>query len=437
MSAEMSVMLEVVAGGDVLGYYNPLDGVIYQERREIRETELKVYPRFPQTELYLMLTEACNMNCPSCAVGTDRMKSEGEIPEHMTPELLTALLEGTFRAQDRISRTDPTRNQIKIKYAGGEPLFPAGLKLIEHAQGVLTSLKEQYPEINFQQLILTNGLLLNDKVVGFIKKSGMFVSVSLWGLDGENDKARGMREGFGSADIVLKGVQRLVENDISFNINHVVSPENAGNLSSFVERMWNTGSSEFVGNNWNFPEGKRPIPVAIQFLRPQTHEDMQRILDTGGVDSMVTGLKEMFATATELLGNGINVPGLQKLDYLQPFGGVTAFTCGSGINYIAAGPNGVANCHEGLYGMTPNLDRVFAGEDLLDIVNKHHQGRLEELTGIMRNYDGIDPRLHLSLALHGGGGCPRAEGLSDIYTKRIYAEILPAHLAFEATRQKS
>jgi len=439
----MSIELIKIGTNDTkLGFYNPLDGFFSAEAVEENTRSLEIIQTFPETELYIELTESCNLKCQGCAVGSERIASKDALL--MEEDVLKSILEGTFRSVEDLRQKDPSRNKIKIKYAGGEPLLPKAFKLIEKSQKMISILSTEYPEIEFRQVILTNGVLINDEIIEKIKKWNMSVSVSLWGLGGENDKARGMRHGFDSASKVLNGIRKLTEADIRFNVNHVVSPANADKLKDFVSSMWDINSESFIGKDWNFPNETKPIPVAIQFLRPQTLSQMEMLENTGGAESMIVGIKEMFDVAIGLTRKGISIPGLQKLDYLQPFDGVTAFTCGSGINYIAAGPRGISNCHEGLYMMERNLEMINSGENLLNIVNEPYVGNISDIAGINRDYSNIDPSLQLALALHGGGGCPRVEQLSgganlgaksNTFTKRIYAEILPVYLSFEAERR--
>lgn len=424
-----------------LGYYNPVDGMIRDSDVSINVETLNINQFHPETELYLELSESCNMNC-ACAVGVDQMKMSGHIPEQMSPQTLEIILRGLFDAQEKLRLQNPEKDSIKIKYAGGEPLFPKNLELIGQAQSILNELGKEYPEIKFRQIILTNGLLLNDKVVELIKKNDIHVSVSLWGLGDDNDKERGMRKGFNSSERVLNGIKRMVEAGVTFNVNHVVSPSNAHKLASFVEKMWNINSPDFVGKDWNFIDGRKPLAVAIQFLRPQTAEHLQTLLK-GGTGAMINGVNKMFDTAIRLMKDGIYIPGLRKVDYLQPFNGVTGFTCGSGINYVAAGPRGVANCHEGLYGMDPNLKELEGGVNPLDLANSMYKS-IAGIASVHRDYSEIDSSMHLPLALHGGGGCPRVENLSsdsgfgitsNTFTKKVYAGMFDKYLEFEATRR--
>ncbi|PIZ46637.1 hypothetical protein COY29_06315 [Candidatus Woesebacteria bacterium CG_4_10_14_0_2_um_filter_39_14] len=435
-------LIKIGTDGTKLGFYNPLNGSFSAEVVEENTKSLEIIQTFPETELYIELTESCNLKCQGCAVGSERIASKDALL--MEEDVLRSILAGTFRSVEDLRQKDPSRNKIKIKYAGGEPLLPKAFKLIEKAQEIMSVLGLEYPEIEFRQVILTNGVLINDEIVERIKEWHMSVSVSLWGLGDENDRARGMRHGFDSANKVLNGIGKLTEADIRFNVNHVVSPSNAERLKDFVSSMWDINSESFIGKDWNFPNETKPIPVAIQFLRPQTLSQMEMLESTGGAESMIVGIKEMFDVAIDLTRKGISIPGLQKLDYLQPFDGVTAFTCGSGMNYIAAGPRGISNCHEGLFMMEQNLEKINSGENILNIVNEPYVGNIGDIAGINRDYSNIDPSLQLALALHGGGGCPRVEQLSgganlgaksNTFTKGIYAEILPVYLSFEAERR--
>lgn len=413
----------------VVGYYDPLRGIFANEPSDENPSKIEITQGFDEIELYLELTETCNLRCSGCAVGVDRLSRRSAAT--MTSEQLDLILTGVFQ-----SAKNHGKNRIKIKYAGGEPTLPFAWRLIEEAQKIISALRSQNPDLEVSQVILTNGVLLSSDHIRQIKDWEMYVSVSLWGLDVRNDSMRGMKTGFGSAERVLESIRLLVESDVSFNINHVISPENAPNLVGFVSQFWDIGSESFVGRNWIFPNGKRPLPIAFQFFRPQTDLQIEYVNTTEGIASMVEGLKQMFEFAILLTRQGIEIPGLQKIDYLRPFDGVTALTCGSGFNYIAAGPKGVAPCHEDLFQMTDNTGDLVEGKDILDIANASLRIDRSELVAVNREYRDIDPSLVLPLALHGGGGCPRAGDVSNSFTQKIYAEILPTYLAFEAERRK-
>ena len=92
---------------------------------------------------------------------------------------------------------------------------------------------------------------------------------------------------------------------------------------------------------------------------------------------------------------------VSSFDYLR-ITSSTIRSCGSGLNYIAVGPEGVSDCHEGLYNMRSNIEEIKKGRNLFDISEKY------------MNHEPIKSAFDIEfstkdelLKFHGGQGCPR------------------------------
>ena len=169
--------------------------------------------------------------------------------------------------------------------------------------------------------------------------------------------------------------------------------------------MWDTESDTFVGRDWNWDGEKQPVPLGIAFYRPQTATQLEA-LNRYGYKHMIEGLRGGFAVIRELIDRGIPVQPLDKIDYLQLFG-VIPTPCGSGFNYLAAGPRGVASCHEALFAMSDNMGEIIEGANMVDLANREYIGQRAQLMGPNVIFQGSDPTTDLVLSLHGGAGCPR------------------------------
>lgn len=401
-----------------------------------QEVDIVFHPQFlEEAEVYIETTEACNFGCSGCATGVDRYES-GQARSLDTETLKVFLTSSVRSAQEK------GIGGLRFKWAGGESLLPISLKLIREAQATIRGLEVEYPSIKLSQVVLTNGSHLSAEVVEELKGWNMHVSVSLWGIGDKNDKARGVRREKDKYPNIIKGIQRLHEAGISYNIHHVVTPDNAVNFSDFVRAMWDTEDESFVGKDWEWVGDRGPIPVGISFFRPQTEHQL-KLLKEYGYGQMVSGLQGGFEVILDLITRGLKIQPLDKIDYLQLFG-VVPTVCGSGFNYIAAGPRGVASCHEALFSMSENLDTIRAGSNLIDIANIGYAGERQKLIGInMRFPDGGNRAVNETLALHGGTGCPRtiraenngALGNVSSIAYGVYAKIVEQILSLETMRR--
>jgi hypothetical protein len=210
-----------------------------------------------------------------------------------------------------------------------------------------------------------------------------------------------------------------------------------------MEAVWDTESENFLGRDWDWPDGKRPLPVTISFFRPQDEEQLVA-LNQGGHQAMVDGTKRGFEVIRDLIERGEAVPAVDRIDYLQ-LNRVIPMVCGTGFNYTAASPRGVAPCHELLFGHEPNMDAVRDGRNLMDLANQPYAGQRKQLIGPNIANPGVDKTMALILALHGGTGCPitaRLENGGNLGTaastaRELYPPLIPEMLALEAMRQNA
>lgn len=389
-------------------------------------------------ELYFELTEHCNFSCPGCAAGMDRY-----IPgsaKTLDPILIQKILHKVVK-----SCVEKEVKSITLKWAGGEPMLPGSFKLILDSQDYINKLVKSN-NVEVEQVILTNGSFLTYENVSLLKSiNNIHVSVSLWGIGKVNDKERKPKGKLGSFESIVNGLKLLHENSISYNVNHVVTPSNCSDFAFFIESLWDTNSENFIGKNWIYTDGvKQPLPVGINFFRPQTLQQLEHIKDNGDYEKVVTGLRKGFSKIPNMINRGIPIQSMFDIDYLS-FSMVRPSTCGSGFNYIAVGPNGFTNCHENLYGLESNLESVLnSNENIIEYVNKPLKKHHEKLFAVNQDFKDMPEDLKLLLSFHGGAGCPKtsfAENgkfghvMSTAY--ELYAPIVKELLYLEYLRQQS
>lgn len=423
---------------DTLGYLQDqnlllIKGSTFKETREF-DPASSFTP-----EVYIQTTEACNLTCHGCAVGTDLQGINQHAVLNMNPRTLeTGLVRLT------VSFVKQGHKKIKFKWAGGEPMMPKPLKLIHAGQELVSRLCFTYPELDIEQVIITNGTYLTESNLKSLQGRNIKIAVSLWGLGRGNDEARGAIRPQDSYENIVAGIKQLHEMGFDYNINHVVTPDNASKLAQFIRAMWDTKADTYIGRDWNWPNSiPLPIPLGIAFFRAQSQEDIAS-LQNGGYERMVKGLRQGFEVIHNLIMRGEAVPRLGKIDYLQLFDGVIAAPCGTGYNYIALGPRGVAPCHEALFGMKSNISELLSDTDILSLANTQFIGKEDLLLGQNVIFPkSMDDATRLTLMHSGGTGCPRTSrdenngqlGYATSIAEQLYAPIVDELLSLETIRR--
>lgn len=375
-------------------------------------------------QMYVKLTEGCNFACPGCVTASNKIApSEAKT---LDIETLTLYLRSFVR-----SAYEKGIKSVKIKWAGGEPLLQQAYRLIVDSQKTLFDLKKTYPGEDIEQVILTNGVFIDRVKAIFAKEHDINLSVSLWGTQRIQDFERKPRNKMESYLKIIENLEILEEIDVKYTLNHVITPSNVSNFSEFINSMWDVNHSLYVGKNWR---SKHPVPLYIAFYRPQSLYN--KITLDNQYSLIENGLRRGFVEIKRIIETGIKIQPLNRIDYLN-LSGIVGTPCGSGYNYVAAGPKGVVSCHEALYDMHENLESVKAGINLFDLVNKNQLQERELYLGT-----NIKFREYEYIGLHGGQGCPRMrkiENNGDLKVEgsitRFYLNILDELLSLECLRQ--
>lgn len=433
--------------GDRLGLYNPIKGdLVLLNKEEWRVFDLIKFKRFwkikgddklivdnfvrfglisakekdvtlvetkpKDAEMYIKLTEGCNFCCEGCATSSDL------IPPN---EAVTLDIETIFLYLRRFVRSSADKGfkRIYIKWAGGEPLLYRPYTILMEGVEYLKKMQKQYKNLQINQIVLTNGVYLDKEKADFLKQNNIAISCSLWGTKKFQDLLRKPRNKSESYEKIINNIKYLMKIGAKFNINHVITSQNVEEFDKFITIMWDIDSPDYLAIDM---PNKKPIPIGMVIYRHMITPT--REVQVKQYETIEKGLRKGFAKILELINKGTPIQPLSRFDYLNLFN-VSLRTCGSGVNYVAVGPLGATNCHEGLYKMKPNIQEIRNGEiNLFDLVNKNNS-----ITNNKVKAENITD----TILLHGGQGCPRVTGeklITKLY-KNIYKELL----SLEALRQ--
>ncbi|NHB86896.1 dynobactin maturation radical SAM/SPASM protein DynA [Photorhabdus tasmaniensis] len=156
-------------------------------------------------------THLCNLACSYCYNEDERR-----------PVMNLTTLENVIKETFDYVRTVGGFTGVEFIWHGGEPFF-VGIDFYNYA--VLFQ-KKYCKEINYINTIQTNGTLISNKWIDFIKKNDFIISLSVDGDKDNHDKNRVYKNGKGSFDNVMKGIKKLRAANINFGSVIVINKEN-------------------------------------------------------------------------------------------------------------------------------------------------------------------------------------------------------------------
>lgn len=158
----------------------------------------------PIVNMSLFLTQSCNLKCIYC-YGDGGNYGDGGVMDEQT----------AFSAVDWLLELSGNMKVVHICFFGGEPFlnFPLMKKVVEYAQRRVSELGKM---IDFN--VTTNGTLLDDEKIEFIRDNQIHVMISFDGPKELQDVQRPFSNGGGSYDSIVPKIKKLL----------AVSPETPG-----------------------------------------------------------------------------------------------------------------------------------------------------------------------------------------------------------------
>ena len=159
--------------------------------------EAQAKPEFPVVNIGLFLAQECNMRCVYCYGNAGEYGGSGMMDE-----------DTAFRAVDWLVENSGSAKKINIGFFGGEPLLNFALmrKIVPYAK---QKAGEAGKDMGFA--MTTNGSLLTDEVIAFIREEKIEAMISFDGPPEVQNRQRPFKDGSGSYDTVVANVQKLRE----------------------------------------------------------------------------------------------------------------------------------------------------------------------------------------------------------------------------------
>lgn len=181
-------------------------------------------------ELVIAPTTSCNFTCPYCFEGEKQNK-------RMSKETINDLV--SF-----INNFDNTR-KLNITWYGGEPLLAFDIM-----KDIIAKVRSDCRIDITSQSIVTNGYLINDEVINFMKANKFkSIQITFDGIREHHNQTRCLKgNGEPSFDKILANVNRLVEdlsNELKISLRVNVNKKNEGDFFA----MYKSLSERYSGKN--------------------------------------------------------------------------------------------------------------------------------------------------------------------------------------------
>ncbi|MDN5346355.1 MULTISPECIES: radical SAM protein [Petrotoga] len=154
-------------------------------------------------ELFLIVTEDCNLRCKYCAYSGNYYNMRIHRQVYMESSIAKEAVKKYLNTLKETKRRNPYLKPI-IGFYGGEPLL--NFDLIKE---VINYAKKIYKGCFFT--LTTNGILLRKEIADFLAQNEVAIAVSLNGQREEHDRLRVFPDHSGSFDIILKNLINLSE----------------------------------------------------------------------------------------------------------------------------------------------------------------------------------------------------------------------------------
>jgi len=189
--------------------------------------------------LYLVLTHKCNLKCKYCFVSQSFKNSKDTLMNYQIAR------KGIDLWSKHIKDKFDKNSKYFIIFYGGEPLL--NITTLTKSLAYIKDLQKRksLPRSNLEIILITNGILLDDKIIRLINKYRISVTISLDGPQIINDRCRVTKKGENSFKLIEKAITYLNENKIKPAISVTITPFNLNKLDKIPEFLYKYHIEEF------------------------------------------------------------------------------------------------------------------------------------------------------------------------------------------------
>lgn len=192
----------------------------------------------------IILTSKCNLKCKYCYEGHEKSHKD------MSIDIASKVVD--FIVKTLFDRNETDRNH-KVIFHGGEPFLNYELmKFIKY------KLDEEINDLyRISYMATTNGTILNDEMIEFIKKNNIFLSISIDGTKKMHDKNRIYQDGTGSYTVMVKNLDKLKKQGLLGRARMTYNSSSVSSLHDGIVNISRLGfdlcvpAADFYDTGWN------------------------------------------------------------------------------------------------------------------------------------------------------------------------------------------
>ena len=175
--------------------------------------------------VWLGVTNCCNLKCKYCYIEKNNISMNNDFINSIVNILEIIVHENQY-------------DELVVKFTGGEPLL--NLEIVKYA---IERMNEQIL-IKKHYEILTNGILVNQKLIDYIRQNHIAISISLDGNDDYTNRSRMDSVGNTFYDEVMDSIYLLNTNGVMPNIMLTINTDNVKQLPKIAD--------EFIDRHFKF-----------------------------------------------------------------------------------------------------------------------------------------------------------------------------------------
>lgn len=171
-----------------------------------------------------MVAQTCNLACRYCYGSGGTYGSAVKLMDERSG----------LAAIDIMLRRAPQKRSFSVTFFGGEPLLNFNLirTIVEHCEKKATE-----SGVRFSYSMTTNGTVLTQKILDFLKRNRFTLMISFDGR-GHHDRLRPFREGKGSESVVKQNIAKLTAAGLPVQlratlVRETANPDALGDLVAF------------------------------------------------------------------------------------------------------------------------------------------------------------------------------------------------------------
>lgn len=194
----------------------------YDEYDAVLKTIRKVDNNDSVYHLHINPTVDCNFKCWYCY--ENHVKGS---------KMTTEVLESVKKLMQNIVDNQSNLHTFNLSFFGGEPLLFFNViakPLIEYLYNICTP-----KGINVNIHFTSNGFLLNNAIIEFLKNKNVCFQITLDGGKDTHDKTRFTKSGLGSYDKIISNIIKLAESNIRVILRINYTSTNIFNVSNILD----------------------------------------------------------------------------------------------------------------------------------------------------------------------------------------------------------